>query len=181
MTTNNPSTHQESLASSAHTITDGTQDVSAARQEHWLKKEVVVLPKNNLFLVFFGLMLTVFLAAMDQTIVSTALPTISAKLGGGPSGYSWVGSAYLLCATAVIPLYGRVSDIVGRKPVLWIAIFLFLFGSAMCGAAQNMTWLCICRGLQGIGGGGIVSIANILVGDLVTLEKRGAYAGLYGT
>lgn len=147
---------------------------------HWLKQETVVIPKNNLYVVFSGLMLTVFLAAMDQTIVSTALPTISAKLNGGSDGYSWVGSAYLLCSTAVIPLYGRISDLAGRKPVLWVAIILFLFGSAMCGAAQSMTWLCICRGVQGLGGGGIISLANILVGDLVSLERRGTFGGLYG-
>ena len=147
---------------------------------HWLKQETMIIPKNNLFVVFSGLMLTVFLAAMDQTIVSTALPTISAKLNGGSDGYSWVGSAYLLCSTAVIPLYGRISDLAGRKPVLWVAIVLFLFGSAMCGAAQSMTWLCVCRGVQGLGGGGIISLANILVGDLVSLERRGTFGGLYG-
>jgi EmrB/QacA subfamily drug resistance transporter len=157
-----------------------TPAAPATAPVHWLKQETMVLPKNNLVVVFTGLMLTVFLAAMDQTIVSTALPTISQRLNGGSSGYSWIGSAYLLCATAVVPLYGRVSDILGRKPVLWIAIVLFLFGSAMCGAAQTMTWLCVCRGLQGLGGGGIISLANILIGDLVSLERRGAFGGLFG-
>lgn len=168
-------------AAAAHPSHDGTtKNGKMVNGQHWLKQETHVIPQNNLVLVFGGLMLTVFLAAMDQTIVSTALPTISAKLGGGPSGYSWVGSAYLLAATAVVPLYGRLSDLLGRKPVLWVAIILFLFGSAMCGAAQNMTWLCVCRGVQGLGGGGIISLANILIGDLVSLEKRGLYAGLYG-
>lgn len=97
-----------------------------------------------------------------------------------PSDYSWVGSAYLLAGTGVIPLYGRVSDIVGRKPMLWVAMGLFLFGSAMCGAAQSPVWLCVCRGVQGAGGGGTISLANILIGDLVPLKKRGSYAGLYG-
>lgn len=160
--------------------TTGNDSTKKHGPGHWLKQETMVLPKNNLWVVFTGLMLTVFLAAMDQTIVSTALPTISANLHGGSSGYSWIGSAYLLCATAVVPLYGRVSDLIGRKPMLWIAIVLFLFGSAMCGAAQDMTWLCICRGVQGLGGGGIISLANILIGDLVSLERRGTFGGLFG-
>ncbi|UZJ56504.1 hypothetical protein CBS101457_005824 [Exobasidium rhododendri] len=151
-----------------------------AKKEHWLEKTELVLPKNNLYIVFTGLMLTVFLSALDQTIVSTALPTIAADLKSGATGYSWVGSAYLLASTAVIPLYGRASDLVGRKPMLWLAMILFLFGSAMCGAAQSTTWLSICRGVQGLGGGGTISLANILIGDLVPLSKRGNYAGLYG-
>jgi len=150
------------------------------KPEHWLERTELVLPKNNLYVVFTGLMLTVFLSALDQTIVSTALPTIAADLKSSPSGYSWVGSAYLLASTAVIPLYGRASDLVGRKPMLWLAMVLFLFGSAMCGAAQSTTWLSVCRGVQGLGGGGTISLANILIGDLVPLSKRGNYAGLYG-
>lgn len=118
---------------------------------------------------------------MDQTIVSTALPTIAAKLHSGPSSYSWVGSSYMLTATATIPCYGRLSDLTGRKPLLWFAISVFLLGSALCGAAQNMTWLNICRGLQGIGAGGVVGLTNILVGDLVPLSRRGTFAGLFGT
>ncbi|CAO1625088.1 unnamed protein product [Jaminaea pallidilutea] len=151
------------------------------KKGHWLENDVHVIPKNNLWIVFPGLMLCVFLAALDQTIVSTALPTIAADLGASAAEYSWVGTAYLLTASSMIPLYGRLSDLTGRKPLFFIAIAVFLFGSAMCSAAQNPIWLCACRGVQGIGGGGIVGLVNILVSDLVPLEKRGAFQGIFGS
>lgn len=164
---------------------DGTVEVvevqkDNGKKEHWLEKTEMTLPKNNLPVVFTGLMLTVFLAALDQTICSTALPTISVDLHMSATDYSWVGSAYLLASTAVIPLYGRMSDLVGRKRLLYLAISIFLFGSAMCGAAQSPTWLNVCRAVQGLGGGGIMSLANILIGDLVSLKDRGTYSGMFG-
>ncbi|KAJ7510006.1 MFS general substrate transporter [Mycena galericulata] len=145
----------------------------------WKQDETHHLPKNKLPIVFLALTLTVFLAAMDQTIVATALPTIVDELGGG-SEYSWVGSAYLLAAAALSPLYGKLSDIFGRKPLLYSSIGVFLIGSALCGAAQNMTWLVVCRAVQGIGGGGIMQLVNITISDIVSLEERGKYIGLLG-
>ncbi|KAJ7632749.1 MFS general substrate transporter [Roridomyces roridus] len=145
----------------------------------WKQDEVQHLPKNNLPIVFLALTLTIFLAAMDQTIVATALPSIVAQLGGG-ADYSWVGSAYLLAAAALSPLYGKLSDIFGRKPLLYSSILIFLIGSALCGAAQNMTWLIVCRAVQGIGGGGILQLVNITISDIVTLQDRGKYIGLLG-
>ncbi|EKM58215.1 uncharacterized protein PHACADRAFT_171473 [Phanerochaete carnosa HHB-10118-sp] len=141
--------------------------------------EEQVLPKNHIPLVFFALLLTTFLAALDETIVATALPTIVADLRGGKD-YSWVGSAYLLATAAMSPLYGKVSDLVGRKAVLYPIIVLFLIGSALCGAAQNMTWLIAARAIQGIGGGGILQMVNIVIGDIVPLEKRGTFGGYTG-
>ncbi|KAG9318904.1 MFS amino acid permease [Chiua virens] len=165
----------------------------------WKDKEEHVLPKNRLGIVFFGLMCSFFLAALDQTIVATALPTIVAKLGGG-NNYSWIGSAYMLSASAFDPLYGKLSNMFGRKPILYSSILIFLFGSAMCGAAQNMTWLIVCRAVQGIGGGGIIQLVVITISDIVPLKEcvqvdwisktlillimsrsRGRYAGLVGT
>jgi len=119
------------------------------------------------------------LAALDQTIVATALPTIVEHLGGGKN-YSWVGSAYLLAASALSPLYGKLSDLIGRKPVLYFAIGSFLLGSALCGAAKNLTWLIICRAVQGIGGGGILQLVQITISDIVSLQERGKYSGLVG-
>ncbi|TRM62610.1 major facilitator superfamily domain-containing protein [Schizophyllum amplum] len=146
----------------------------------WRNKETHVVPHNNLPVVFAGFMLTVFLAALDQTIVATALPTIVEQLGGGDN-YSWVGSAYLLASASLGPLYGKLSDLIGRKPILYGGILVFLIGSALCGAAQSMTWLIIARAIQGIGGGGILILVNITISDIVPLHKRGLYGGLIGS
>ncbi|KAJ7285974.1 MFS general substrate transporter [Mycena rebaudengoi] len=142
----------------------------------WKAGETHVLPKNRLPIVFLALTLTMFLAAMDQTIVATALPTIVAKLGGGKD-YSWVGSSYLLAAASLSPLYGKLSDIFGRKPLLYSSIII---GSALCGAAQSMVMLIVARAVQGVGGGGIMQLVNITVSDIVSLEDRGKYIGLLG-
>ncbi|KAJ7709772.1 MFS general substrate transporter [Mycena rosella] len=160
---------------------DGKRDPEEKRAPgaSWKADETHHLPKNRLPIVFLALALSVFLSAMDQTIVATALPTIVEKLGGG-SEYSWVGSAYLLAAATLSPLYGKLSDIFGRKPLLYSSIFVFLIGSALCGAAQNMTWLVVCRAVQGIGGGGIMQLVNITISDIVSLEDRGKYIGLLG-
>ncbi|OCH95564.1 MFS general substrate transporter [Obba rivulosa] len=145
----------------------------------WKQGEEHVLPKNNMPIVFCGLMACTFLAALDQTIVATALPTIVEKLGGGKE-YSWVGSAYLLAAATLSPIYGKLSDITGRKPILYASILVFLIGSALCGAAQNMTWLVVCRAVQGIGGGGIIQLVQITISDIVALKDRGKYGGTIG-
>ncbi|TFK42410.1 MFS amino acid permease [Crucibulum laeve] len=154
-------------------------DEKAAPGASWRANEQHVIPKNNLLIVFLGLCGTVFLAALDQTIVSTALPTIVHQLGGG-SQYSWVGTSYLLASAALTPLYGKLSDIIGRKPILYASILIFLIGSALCGAAQSMTMLIVCRAVQGIGGGGIIQLVNITVSDIVPLERRGVFGGIIG-
>ncbi|KAF8503316.1 major facilitator superfamily domain-containing protein [Russula emetica] len=145
----------------------------------WKANEQHVLPHNRFWIVFPGLMCCIFLAALDQTIVATALPTIVERLGQGQN-YSWVGSSYLLAASALAPLYGKLSDLVGRKPVLYFAILSFLLGSALCGAAQSLTWLIICRAVQGLGGGGLLQVVQIVVSDIVSLQDRGKYGGLIG-
>ncbi|KAI0062470.1 MFS general substrate transporter [Artomyces pyxidatus] len=145
----------------------------------WKDGEQLVIPKNRMGLVFGGLMGCAFLASLDQTIVATALPTIVESLGGGKN-YSWVGSAYLLSSTAVGPLCGKLSDLIGRKPLLYFTILLFLIGSALCGAAQSMTWLIVCRAVQGIGGGGMMQLVQITIADIVSLEDRGKYGGFLG-
>ncbi|KAI0780966.1 MFS amino acid permease [Trametes elegans] len=147
--------------------------------QHWKKGEEHVLPQNNIPIVFAGLMCCTFLAALDQTIVATALPTIVAKLGGGKD-YSWVGTAYLLASSALSPVYGKISDITGRKAILYASIVVFLIGSALCGAAQNMVWLVVCRAVQGIGGGGIIQMVQITISDIVSLQDRGKYGGYIG-
>src|SRR5947209_14610825 len=134
---------------------------------------------SSLFLIFTGLVLVMLLAALDQTIVATALPTIAGDLGG-LSHISWVVSAYLLAQTAVTPLYGKLGDLYGRKVVLQSAIVLFLAGSALCGAAQSMTELIAFRAVQGLGGGGLIVLTQAVVGDVVSPRERGRYQGIFG-
>src|SRR5215472_4703252 len=129
--------------------------------------------------VFGALFLAILLAALDGTIVSTALPTIVSELGG-LTHLSWVVTAYLLTSTIVGPLYGKLGDLHGRKIVLQTAIVLFLAGSALCGLAQDMLQLILFRGLQGIGGGGLIVITIAVIGDLIPPRERGRYQGLFG-
>ena len=130
-------------------------------------------------LIFAALMLVLLLASLDQTIVSTALPTIVGDLGG-LSNLSWVVTAYLLASTVVGPLYGKLGDLYGRKLVLQTAIVIFLIGSALCGIAQNMEQLIAFRALQGLGGGGLMVVAIAVIGDVVPPRDRGRYQGFFG-
>ncbi len=133
----------------------------------------------NLRLVFGGLMLVMFLAALDQTIVATALPTIVGDLGG-LNHISWVVTAYLLAQTAVTPLYGKLGDMYGRKVVLQSALLVFLAGSALCGLSQSLDQLIAFRAIQGLGGGGLMVSAQAAIGDVVPPRERGRYTGLFG-
>ncbi|HEY7173595.1 MAG TPA: MDR family MFS transporter, partial [Micromonosporaceae bacterium] len=119
------------------------------------------------------------LAALDQTIVGTALPTIVGELKG-INHYSWVVTAYLLASTASTPLYGKISDLYGRRPVLLFAILTFMVGSLLAGLSQNMTELIVFRGIQGLGAGGLMTLAFTIVSDVVTPRDRGRYMGLFG-
>jgi EmrB/QacA subfamily drug resistance transporter len=129
--------------------------------------------------VMSGLMLVLLLASLDQTIVSTALPTIVGELGG-LEHLSWVVTAYLLAVTVVTPLYGKLGDLYGRKIVLQAALVVFLVGSALCGLAQGMTELIAFRAIQGLGGGGLLVSAQAAIGDVVAPSERGRYSGLFG-
>ena len=130
-------------------------------------------------LIFGALMLVLLLASLDQTIVSTALPTIVGDLGG-VSKLSWVVTAYLLASTVSGPLYGKLGDLYGRKLVLQTAIIIFLIGSVLCGVAQNMTELIAFRALQGLGGGGLMVVTLAVVGDIIPPRERGRYQGYFG-
>ncbi len=137
------------------------------------------VPRRRVLIVIGALMLTMLLAALDQTIVSTALPTIVGELGG-LNHLSWVVTSYLLAITVVTPLYGKLGDLYGRKIVLQRALVLFLVGSALCGQAQGMTELIAFRAIQGLGGGGLMVSAQATVGDVVSPRERGRYMGLFG-
>ncbi|WP_107397903.1 MDR family MFS transporter [Streptomyces acidiscabies] len=134
---------------------------------------------GNVMVSIGALLLGMLLAALDQTIVSTALPTIVSDLGG-LEHLSWVVTAYLLASTAATPLWGKLGDQYGRKRLFQTAIVLFLIGSALCGTAQNMPQLIAFRALQGLGGGGLMVLSMAIVGDLVPPRERGRYQGLFG-
>ncbi|QQM43607.1 MDR family MFS transporter [Streptomyces liliifuscus] len=143
---------------------------ATAGQEH---------PKGGVLVSIGALLLGLLLAALDQTIVSTALPTIVSDLGG-LDHLSWVVTAYLLASTAATPLWGKLGDQYGRKKLFQTAIVIFLIGSALCGMAQNMPQLIAFRALQGLGGGGLIVLSMAIVGDIVSPRERGKYQGLFG-
>src|SRR6476660_4478769 len=130
-------------------------------------------------LIFGALLLVLLLASLDQTIVSTALPTIVGDLGG-LNHLSWVVTSYLLASTIVGPLYGKLGDLYGRKGVLQTAVVIFLAGSALCGLSHSMWQLIAFRVIQGLGGGGLMVTAMAVVGDIVPPRDRGRYQGIFG-
>jgi len=135
--------------------------------------------RRQILVVFAGVMLGLFLAALDQTIVATALPRIVQDLHGGEH-LSWVVTAYLLTSTVTVPLYGKLSDLLGRRVLFIFSISVFLVGSALSGLAQDMTQLILFRGLQGLGAGGILPLGLIVIGDLFSPRERGRYQGITG-
>ncbi|MET9302226.1 MULTISPECIES: MDR family MFS transporter [Micromonospora] len=137
------------------------------------------LPARQIRLLMFGLMTGMLLAALDQTIVGTALPTIVGELGG-INHYSWVVTAYLLASTASTPLYGKMADLYGRRPVFLFSIGMFLLGSLLAGLSQDMTQLIVTRGVQGLGAGGLMTLAFTIISDVVSPRERGRYQGLFG-
>ncbi|KAI0644910.1 MFS general substrate transporter [Trametes meyenii] len=144
-----------------------------------LTDQTNLLPRRKVIAVFFGLALCILVSCLDSTIVATALPTISAAFNAG-SVVSWVPSAYFLTSTAFQPLYGRFSDIFGRKAALCMAMGTFMIGSLAAGFSQTIIQLIVLRGLAGAGGGGIVSMAQIVISDVVSLRDRGKYQGIIG-
>src|SRR5947209_17242686 len=141
-----------------------------------------MLPNQNqtsIRAIFGALFLALWLAALDQTVVSTALPTMVGELGG-LAYLSWVVTAYLLTSTVVGPLYGKFGDLYGRKIVLQVAVALFLVGSALCGIAQSMVQLIVFRALQGVGGGGLMVVTIAVIGDIIAPRERGRYQGFFG-
>lgn len=136
------------------------------------------MSRKRIILVTAGIMLSLFLASMESTVVATAMPTIVGQLGG-LEHYSWVFSAYMLASTTTVPLYGKLSDIYGRRKLYVFAMALFLTGSILSGLAQNMNQLIAMRALQGLGAGGIMPLAFILIGEMFSLEQRAKMQGLF--
>ena len=136
--------------------------------------------RQRLWLVFAGLMLALLLAALDQNIVATALPRIVSDLGG-LAHLSWVVTAFLVASTMTTPLYGKLSDVFGRKPAFFVSILTFLAGSVLCGLSRSMTELIVFRAVQGLGAGGLITLSQTVVGDLVSPRERGRYQGLFAS
>jgi EmrB/QacA subfamily drug resistance transporter len=141
------------------------------------------MSRNRIILVTIGIMLSLFLASMESTVVATAMPTIVGQLGG-LEHYSWVFSAFMLASTTSVPLYGKLSDIYGRRRIYVIAMSLFLIGSVMSGLANSMTQLIFARAVQGLGAGGVQPMAFILIGEMFSLKQRakmqGFFSGVWG-
>ena len=136
------------------------------------------MSRKRVIVVTVGIMLSLFMAAVESTVVATAMPTIVSELGG-LAFYSWVFTAYMLTSTTTVPIYGKLSDILGRKPVFMVAMALFLVGSVLCGQAQNMGQLIAFRALQGLGAGGLMPLAFIMIGDIFSFEQRARMQGLF--
>jgi EmrB/QacA subfamily drug resistance transporter len=134
---------------------------------------------SEIMVIVSALMLAMLLSALDQTIVSTALPKIASDLNG-LGKYSWVATIYLLTSAISTPLYGKISDMFGRKKIFQSAIVIFLLGSVLCGAAQSMNQLILFRGIQGIGAGGLMTLVFAIIGDIVSPRERGKYQGYFG-
>src|ERR687888_2646174 len=134
---------------------------------------------GRILAIYAGLMVALLLAALDQTIVATALPRVVSDLGG-ITQYSWVFTAYMLTSTVTVPLYGKLGDVYGRKNLFLIAIVLFLAGSALCGIAQSMTQLVLFRAVQGLGAGGLFPLSLAVIGNIVPPRDRGRWQGLIG-
>jgi EmrB/QacA subfamily drug resistance transporter len=138
-----------------------------------------VVSAGRLRALFAGLLLAMLLAALDSTIVATALPTIVSDLGG-LERLAWVVTAYLLAQTVAIPLYGKLGDLYGRRIVLQVAIVIFLIGSALCGLSTSMLALVAFRVVQGLGGGGLIVSSQAAIADVVSPRERGRYQGVLG-
>jgi len=162
---------------------EGTQQQGAEGKELTAQGEAA--PTNpqrskwKITLIMLSLCMAVFLAALDVTIITTALPTISEHFHS-TAGYTWIGSAFLLGNAASIPSWGKISDIFGRKPMLLLANVTFLVGSLVAGLANSIGMLIAARAVQGIGGGGLIILVNITIGDLFSLRSRGAFYGIIG-
>lgn len=136
------------------------------------------MAQRRVVLITLGVMMSLFMASMESTVIATAMPTIVSQLGGLES-YSWVFAIYMLTSTTMGPIFGKLSDIYGRRPIYMAAIILFSLGSLLCGFAQSMGQLIAARAVQGIGAGGLMPLAFIIVGDIFTLEQRAKVQGLF--
>jgi len=138
------------------------------------------MTRTRIVIITIALMLGLFMSSMEVTVVSTAMPTIVGDLGG-MALYSWVFSAYMLTSTTTIPIFGKLSDLYGRRPVYAAAMLIFLVGSLLCGQATSMTQLVAFRALQGLGAGGVAPLTFVVIGVMFTLEQRAKMQGVFSS
>ncbi|KAJ5520149.1 Major facilitator superfamily domain general substrate transporter [Penicillium fimorum] len=171
---------QETVADQPNDAENVTEKTTEGAPLDRAPSQAAKMGKKKIIVVMTALCLALFLAALDMTIISTALPTIAAQFNASESGFSWIASSYLLANAACIPLWGKISDIWGRKSIIVLANVVFLVGSLICALAHNMATIIAGRAVQGVGGGGIIILANISVSDLFSLRDRPMYYGLFG-
>ncbi|KAK7025996.1 hypothetical protein VNI00_015827 [Paramarasmius palmivorus] len=173
------SPHAAILSESATATKVAPTPVNASKESVQLTDQTNLLPFKQVVAVFLGLSVCVVVSALDSVIVATALSSIAAVFNAG-SVISWVPSAYLLTSTAFQPLYGRFSDIFGRKSAICTAMAIFMVGNLISGFSKTIIQLIVFRGVAGVGGGGIISMMQIIVSDIITLRERGKYQGIIG-
>ena len=183
---NNANTNATSSPHNGNGIVVGTEKRESNGAESSLTPALakVLSPEDTrtpleTFLIMASLCAALFLAALDITIITTALPTIAEHFQSN-AGYTWIGSAYLLANTATTPSWGKISDIWGRKPILLLAMAVFFVGSVLAATSVNISMLIAARAIQGAGGGGLVVLVNICIGDLFSPRNRGKYQGIVG-
>lgn len=181
--------HTQDQAQSGVTLrTDNDNQVTNARNNdaattaitnsaHIIDDQTSRLPFGRLMMVYACLATAYFTSTLDINAAATALPVIGVSLNAGTT-ITWAGTAYLMGQAACQPLYGRLSDVFGRKPILMMSLLFIVIGGVLCGFAQTPTWLYVCRALSGVGGGGVSSVVQIVVSDLVSMRDRGKYQGL---
>ncbi|KAI4228414.1 MAG: hypothetical protein L6R40_008143 [Gallowayella cf. fulva] len=171
----------EKAESSERASSSAPPDGTGVRNEKTIETpEEPQRSKGKTTLIMLALCIAVFLAALDTTIITTAVPTITTRFHASEADYTWIGSAYLLAAAASTPTWGKFSDIWGRKPILLVANIVFLVGSLIAALSINVKMLLAGRAIQGIGGGGLIILANICISDLFSMRERGKYFGMIG-
>lgn len=168
-----------STSSSEH-LPEGQDGTQLEKKSSETPSKAEGYSKARVAVIMLSLCIALFLAALDMTIVTTALPAIAGSLTATTSEYTWVGSAYLLANAASVPLWGKLSDIWGRKPVILLANVIFFIGSLLCGVSVSIDMLIASRVVQGVGGGGLIILVNIVISDLFSMRERAKYFGIVG-
>lgn len=175
-----PHTQDDVSTSSSEKVTDGQDGAAVEKTTSKTPSQSENLGKAHIAVIMLSLCIALFLAALDMTIITTALPTIAGVFQASSADYTWVGSAYLLANAASVPLWGKLSDIWGRKPVILLANVIFFVGSLLCAVSVSIGMLIGSRVIQGVGGGGLVILVNIVISDLFSMRERAKYFGIIG-